>query len=140
MRLVRTVGTGPELRLRSALFRRGLRYRLSKRPLPIGRCRPDLLFPGAMVAVFVDGCFWHGCPEHPSWPKSNGDWWRQKIEGNCIRDSALTTALTDAGWFVVRVWEHEELAAAVDRIHAAVCQRRLLRHPATRTTVGAPNC
>ena len=123
MSAVRTVGTQPELRLRSAVFRRGLRYRVGEKPLADLRCSPDLVFRGSRVAVFVDGCFWHGCPYHPSWPKSNAEWWRRKIEHNRTRDVAWTAALTQAGWLVLRIWEHDELEAAADRIEEAVRQR-----------------
>jgi DNA mismatch endonuclease (patch repair protein) len=80
------------------------------------RRRADVVFPRARVAVFVDGCFWHGCPEHASWPKANAAWWRAKIEANRRRDSATDEALLHAGWRVVRVWAHEDPETAADRI------------------------
>jgi DNA mismatch endonuclease (patch repair protein) len=76
-----------------------------------------------MVAVFVDGCFWHSCPEHASWPKANADWWRRKLEANVRRDRLTDAALTDAGWLVIRIWEHESPVEAADRIERAVRAR-----------------
>jgi DNA mismatch endonuclease (patch repair protein) len=124
MRRVATTGTQPELRLRSILHRRGLRYRLRQRSVAQVRTSPDLVFLGAMVAVFVDGCFWHGCPQHASWPKSNAEWWRQKIEHNRERDKRVSSALADAGWLVMRIWEHEDPVSAADRVEVAVRERR----------------
>ncbi len=108
-----------ELALRSALHRMGLRFRVD-RPVPGTRRRPDLTFVSARVAVFVDGCFWHGCPKHATWPKANASWWRAKIERNRCRDADTTRLLRAAGWMVVRVWEHENVAAAAARTAKAV--------------------
>jgi DNA mismatch endonuclease (patch repair protein) len=91
MRRQRQTGTKPELALRRELHRRGLRYRLSS---PIKGVRPDLIFPGIRLAVFVDGCFWHGCPAHGTHPKNNADWWTAKLEANKKRDARQTAALT----------------------------------------------
>src|SRR4051794_10087946 len=97
--------TVPELELRSALHRRGLRFFVDRAPLESRpRRRADIVFPRVRVAVFVDGCFWHGCPEHASWPKANAEWWREKISRNRIRDEATDQALNRAGWTVIRVW------------------------------------
>ncbi len=74
--------------------------------------------------MFVDGCFWHGCPEHVTWPKSNADWWRAKIEKNRRRDAERTFLLIEAGWLVIRVWEHEDPQLAAARVESAVKQRR----------------
>lgn len=104
--------TSCEMAVRSAVHRRGLRYRVDH-PLPmLRRRRADLLFPRARVAVFVDGCFWHGCPEHASSPKSNGDWWRRKLETNVARDRDTDRVLAEADWLVLRFWEHEDPEAA----------------------------
>ena len=84
------------------------------------RRRADLVFPGKRVAVFVDGCFWHACPEHASWPKANADWWREKILANQRRDRDTDRRLAEAGWHVIRIWEHESPAIAADRIQEAV--------------------
>jgi DNA mismatch endonuclease (patch repair protein) len=80
------------------------------------RRRADLVFPSARVAVFVDGCFWHGCPEHATWPKQNAGWWRDKIEANRRRDRDTDARLREVGWQPVRVWEHEPVEEAARRI------------------------
>jgi DNA mismatch endonuclease (patch repair protein) len=112
--------TSCEMAVRSAVHRRGLRYRVDH-PLPmLRRRRADMLFPRARVAVFVDGCFWHGCPEHASAPRSNGAWWRRKLEANVARDRDTDRVLSEAGWVVLRFWEHEEPEAAAVRIEREV--------------------
>lgn len=116
--------TAAELRLRAELFRRGLRYRIDNQPVPDLRRRADVVFRGARVAVFVDGCFWHGCPEHATWPVANAEWWRTKIERTRARDRDTDRRLTEAGWTVVRVWEHEPVEAAADRVAGAVAVAR----------------
>jgi DNA mismatch endonuclease, patch repair protein len=115
--------TRAELLLRSELHRRGLRYRVHQRPVPAFRREADVVFRRARVAVFVDGCFWHGCPDHVSWPKANSAWWREKIQANVQRDRETDRALVDAGWVVVRVWEHEDPLRAADRIESTVRAR-----------------
>lgn len=118
-------GTSPERDLRSALHRDGLRFRVD---LPIrvpGRrpIRPDVVFTRRRVVVFVDGCFWHGCPEHGRPPRSNQSYWGAKLELNRRRDTEQTAALEAAGWTVIRIWEHDiarELADAVARVEAIV--------------------
>ncbi len=117
---VRRRDTAPELRLRSLLHGRGLRFRVDHTIQGLPRRRADIVFPRARVAVFVDGCFWHGCPEHCVQPKANADWWREKIAVNGRRDAETDAALTGLGWKVIRVWEHESPAVAAARIHAAV--------------------
>jgi DNA mismatch endonuclease (patch repair protein) len=119
MKRQRRRDTAPELALRSALHRMGLRYRVEFR-LPGTRRRVDVAFTAARVAVFVDGCFWHGCPEHATWPKQNAEWWREKIETNRRRDRDTEQHLLGAGWKVIRVWEHEDVTSAADRILDAV--------------------
>jgi DNA mismatch endonuclease, patch repair protein len=94
--------------LRSVLHAFGLRYRLNARLIAGSTRTVDIAFSGARVAVFVDGCFWHGCPEHGSWPKANAQWWRAKIEANRVRDVDTTKRLEAQGWRVVRVWEHDD--------------------------------
>ena len=108
--------TRPELALRAALRRRGLRYRLHVAPESDLKCRADLLFRRARVAVFVDGCFWHGCPEHGTQPTTNARYWGPKIERNMKRDRFNTHALEARGWAVVRVWEHDDPEAAAARV------------------------
>jgi DNA mismatch endonuclease, patch repair protein len=112
--------TAPELALRRELHRRGRRYRVDLAPLPGIRRRADLVFPGARVAVFVDGCFWHSCPAHATSPKNNADWWAAKLAGNVARDRDTDARLTAAGWTVVRIWEHEDPVAAADAVEAAL--------------------
>ncbi len=116
--------TKPELALRSALHRLGLRYFVHRRPLVSLRREADVIFPRARVAVFLDSCFWHGCPDHGTWPKANAEWWRAKIERNTQRDADTDARLRDAGWLPIRIWEHERPQAAAERIAEAVRERR----------------
>ncbi|HSR94641.1 MAG TPA: very short patch repair endonuclease [Solirubrobacterales bacterium] len=116
--------TAPEIALRSILHRSGLRFRKHVAPLPGLRCQADVVFTRAKVVVFVDGCFWHRCPLHATFPKANAAWWRAKLEQNFERDRRNDKALTRAGWTVVRVWEHEDPDAAAGRIEALLRQRR----------------
>lgn len=104
--------SGPELALRRELFRRGLRYR-THLPLP---GRPDVCFTRARLAVFVDGCFWHRCPQHATIPRSNTQWWQDKLQGNVQRDARQSQALRDLGWTVLRIWEHVPPSAAADLV------------------------
>src|SRR5689334_14787341 len=97
MRATKQRDTPAELALRSALHRRGFRYRIQRRPVPDVRSRADIVFGPAKVAVFVDGCFWHGCPAHATWPRTNAKWWREKIDSNRRRDRATDEALLRAG-------------------------------------------
>jgi DNA mismatch endonuclease (patch repair protein) len=116
MQSARQRDTEPELELRSALHRRGLRFFVDRAPLPTVRRRADVVFPRLRVAVYVDGCFWHGCPLHGTWPKANADWWREKIERNRERDRDTNERLTEAGWTVIRIWEHESINEVSNRI------------------------
>ena len=100
--------TGPELALRSALDRSGLEYETDQRAIPSLRSRPDILFSGSRLAIFVDGCFWHGCPIHGTTPKNNAEWWREKLATNRRRDQQVDVALQDHGWQVLRFWEHDD--------------------------------
>jgi DNA mismatch endonuclease, patch repair protein len=109
-----------ELALRSLLHRRGLRFRVHVRLMPGSQRTADIVFPSRRVVVYLDGCFWHGCPLHGTWPKLNAEWWRAKIEANRRRDLDTNTRLSGAGWRVVRVWEHEDLHEAANRIELAV--------------------
>lgn len=121
----RRTDTKPEIRLRSALHRQGLRFRkdLLVRAGDV-RVRPDVVFTRQKVALFVDGCFWHGCPEHQHVPRSNRDYWVPKLQANEARDRRVDAALDHDGWTTIRVWEHEPVAIAVDRIEEAVLARR----------------
>jgi DNA mismatch endonuclease, patch repair protein len=115
--------TLPELELRRALHSRGWRYRVDAQPDPSLRGRADILFPRARVAVYVDGCFWHSCPEHGVLPKGNRAWWRSKLEATVMRDRAIEEALRERGWSVIRVWEHEDPESAADRVEALLTSR-----------------
>ena len=97
-----------------------MRYFVHRQPVKGLRRKADLIFPVPRIAVFIDGCFWHGCPEHRSYPKRNADYWEEKIELNQTRDADTTARLADEGWTVIRVWEHESPSQAADRIEAAV--------------------
>ncbi|MEV7185605.1 very short patch repair endonuclease [Kitasatospora sp. NPDC093102] len=121
----RSHDTGIEVTLRRTLHAAGLRYRVHRKPLKGVRREADVLFGPARVAVFVDGCFWHGCPEHATWPKNNAEFWREKIEKNRARDVDTDARLAEAGWLSVRVWEHESAAEAAERIIALVRERRV---------------
>lgn len=124
MARVRQRGTDVEIELRRALHALGLRYRLqvplSKKPRRVA----DIVFIGARVAVFVDGCFWHGCPLHATWPKENAGFWRTKIEANRARDADTTRRLRELGWEVIRVWSHEDPVEAARLIHDRVLERK----------------
>ena len=122
MRANRRTDTKPELALRRALHKLGYRYRKDYRvDLDAGRrVRPDIVFTSRKVAVFVDGCFWHACPEHGTKPKNNEWYWSPKLRRNAERDQLNTAALTDAGWQVVRLWEHVTLEDAVKAVITAV--------------------
>lgn len=120
MKRTRRRDTAAELRVRSAVHRRGLRYRVDQPVLPGDRRRADLVFRRHRVAVFIDGCFWHSCPLHGTQPKRNGEWWLEKLAGNVERDRDTDARLGRAGWTVVRVWEHEDAEVVADRISAAL--------------------
>lgn len=109
MRANRGQDTGPEIALRSALHACGLRFRKNLR-IDLGerrRVRPDIVFPRLRLAVFVDGCFWHGCQEHRSLPITNASFWKEKIEATARRDRQQVAWMQEAGWTVIRVWEHD---------------------------------
>ena len=119
MSRIRGRDTGPELRLRRALWARGLRYRVSYK-LP---GRPDIAFVSSRVAVFVDGCFWHGCPDHGVRPKTNTTFWDNKLEENRVRDVRVAEELENQKWKVIRFWEHQimdDLDAVVDAVLKAI--------------------
>jgi DNA mismatch endonuclease (patch repair protein) len=94
-------------------------------PLPKMRRRADLVFTRARVAVYLDGCFWHSCPEHATTPKANRDWWLEKLAANVSRDRDTDERLEAAGWAVVRVWEHEDPEVAAERVAVVVRSRRV---------------
>ncbi|MFD9353237.1 very short patch repair endonuclease [Streptomyces sp. NPDC060031] len=120
----RSRDTSPERALRSLLHARGLRYRVAAKPIAGMRRTADLVFRPVKVAVFVDGCFWHGCPEHFVPPKTNPDYWRDKIGGNVRRDRETDRKLAAEGWLVLRFWEHEGAADCAEVVVDAVSARR----------------
>ena len=120
MKVVRQRNNPSEVHLRSKLHRMGLRFRLHRRIIPGRTNTADLIFPRARVAVFIDGCFWHSCPEHSTLPKANRTWWRQKLRTNVARDRKSDEMLSELGWHVVRVWEHEDVDRAARRVLNAV--------------------
>jgi DNA mismatch endonuclease (patch repair protein) len=126
--------TPAELALRRLLHAKGLRYRVDARPMKSLRRKADIVFGPAKVAVFVDGCFWHNCPEHGSAPKANAEWWADKLRTNVERDRDTDAQLSAEGWRVLRFWEHESPGAAADLIAQVVAERRT--RPARRTLDG----
>jgi DNA mismatch endonuclease (patch repair protein) len=139
--------TAPEIRLRAVMHAVGLRYLVDRQPDPALRWRADVVFTRARVAVFVDGCFWHGCDEHGSVPKGNRSWWARKLELNMARDVVVGQELGSRGWTVVRVWEHEDPHAATAQIQGLIersrlaAQRPIAAHagsgsPTTKTSLG----
>jgi len=124
MQNTRRRDTPSELALRRELHRRRLRFRVDLAPLAGLRRRADIVFPRLKIAVFCDGCFWHRCPLHGSIPRQNRLWWTQKLEANVRRDADTTARLEAAGWFVVRVWEHDDTQGAADAVEAFVNDRR----------------
>jgi DNA mismatch endonuclease (patch repair protein) len=119
----RSRDTRPELILRSCLHRRGLRFWVARRPIATLPRTADLVFPGARVAVFFNGCFWHACPRHSQIPNLNAGYWRPKIAATAARDAITDRELSQAGWKVIRVWEHETVGSAVERIARVVRSR-----------------
>jgi DNA mismatch endonuclease (patch repair protein) len=124
MQRTRRRNTTPELAVRRLLHAHGFRYRVDRAPLPGLRRRADIVFPRERVAVFVDGCFWHSCPIHATRPKANSAWWAAKLAANAERDRDTDRRLEEAGWIVVRAWEHEDAAEVARRVGAAVRKRR----------------
>jgi DNA mismatch endonuclease (patch repair protein) len=122
MQMTRRRDTTCEIALRSALHRLGLRYRVDWQ-LPGTRRRADIAFPRLKVAVMVDGCFWHACPIHGTWPKNNASWWRNKILTNQERDRDTDSRLEAQGWAVLRFWEHDDWSTAAKRVLAMVRSR-----------------
>lgn len=126
MQAIRSRDTRPELLVRRLLHAQGLRYRVSAKPLPGLRRTADIVFRPAKVAVFIDGCYWHGCPAHYVPPKTNSGYWSEKVLRNVSRDRDTDHHLQAAGWTVLRFWEHESaddcaltIAAAVSRLRAS---------------------
>lgn len=118
--------TLPELRVRRILHSRGLRYRVDFRPVTTLRCRADIVFRGPRIAVFIDGCYWHGCPEHCRLSGQNAEWWRRKIDRTTQRDMETDRALEASGWSVVRAWAHEDPDIVADLVEARIRGNRML--------------
>ncbi|RCG23758.1 very short patch repair endonuclease [Streptomyces diacarni] len=126
--------TSPEVAVRKLLHAHGRRYRLH-RPVPgMSRRTIDIAFPGPRVAVFVDGCFWHSCPQHATSPKANSSWWQQKLARNAQRDQETTRHLEGLGWQVLRFWEHEAPEEVAEKIARAVDVRSRPRKGTRRGT------
>jgi DNA mismatch endonuclease, patch repair protein len=120
MSAIRRRDTKPEKELRSLLHALGLRFRVDHRiETRSGRVRPDVVFTRARLAIFVDGCFWHGCPEHSRKPQVNSGYWGPKLDRNRARDRENVAALEADGWTVFRFWEHDDMPAAADQVAAA---------------------
>ena len=114
----RSADTRAEVAVRSALHRAGLRFRKNARPGP-GLPRADVVFPRARVVAFIDGCYWHRCPDHGTSPSTNRSYWSAKLDANVARDRRNDAALSAAGWRAVRVWEHEDPERAAEKIEVA---------------------
>lgn len=127
MQANRSRDTGPELAVRQLLHMRGMRYRVDMRPDSSIRRKADIVFTRIKVAVFIDGCFWHGCPAHFTAPKAHAEYWQEKIGKNRRRDADANERLADAGWTVLRFWEHEDPSDVADTIETEVKRARLSR-------------
>ncbi|MEU3335180.1 very short patch repair endonuclease [Streptomyces sp. NPDC006668] len=134
--------TAPEIAVRRLLHAAGLRYRVNV-PVPgMPRRTIDIVFPKAKIAVFMDGCFWHGCPQHATQPRANAEWWRAKLDKNMARDIETTEHLTAEGWTVLRFWEHESTEDVAGRVSAFVADRKrpaVKGSPALSSTQHAEN-
>lgn len=126
----RSRDTKPELAVRRILHAAGLRYRVGVQPEPALRRTADIVFTRQRIAIFIDGCFWHGCPEHPKAPpKANATYWSEKLSRNVARDADTTNRLGAAGWQVLRFWEHEVPAVVAEQIADAVRNAQLSSRP-----------
>jgi DNA mismatch endonuclease (patch repair protein) len=125
MQAIRSRDTKPERLIRQLVHAQGLRYRVAARPLPNLRRTADMVFRPAKVAVFIDGCYWHGCPEHYVSPKTNPGYWSGKVAGNIARDRDTDAWLRAAGWTVLRFWEHDSADECALMISAVVRDRRI---------------
>lgn len=116
--------TAPEMAVRRIVHARGLRYRVDARPVALLNRRADLVFSRVKVAVFIDGCFWHGCPDHHTVAKTNARYWAEKVANNRRRDLDTSERLLEAGWLVLRFWEHQAASEVAEAIVGAVGERR----------------
>ncbi|MEV0009458.1 very short patch repair endonuclease [Streptomyces sp. NPDC051840] len=119
--------TAPEVAVRKLLHASGYRYRLNERVPGMSRRTIDIAFTRARVAVFLDGCFWHGCPEHATQPKANATWWREKLDRNMARDVETTAHLVAEGWTVLRFWEHQSPVQVAEQVAKVVDRERPAR-------------
>lgn len=129
MRQAKTSGTAAELLVRKLLFSAGLRYRIQYRVSGLGRRTIDVAFPRERLAIFIDGCFWHGCALHRTVPKSNRTWWRRKLNENRARDRDTDARLAALGWQVLRFWEHDDPSEALTEIRRALPPARAMPSP-----------
>ncbi|MQA13362.1 MAG: DNA mismatch endonuclease Vsr [Pseudonocardiaceae bacterium] len=120
----RSRDTVPEVAVRRRLHATGVRYRVHAKLEPDLRVRGDIVWGGLKIVVFIDGCYWHGCPIHATAPKANAAWWRQKLDENIARDRRTDAVLTSRDWRVLRFWEHEEPDAVVMTIRNELIERR----------------
>lgn len=123
MQATRSSGTRLELRMRRALTDAGVRYQLQRKPEPDIRYRADFLFVGARMVLDVRGCYWHACPEHTKWPKTNVSRWNEKLKGNRARDLRVEEQLSARGWLVLVVWEHDNIEAAARQVKSTLTAR-----------------
>ncbi|MAU84676.1 MAG: very short patch repair protein [Gordonia sp.] len=112
----RNKDTDPETQVRRELHARGIRFRTDVKLEKDLRTRADIAWRGAKLAIFIDGCFWHGCPEHATRPAANADWWAHKLDQNIARDRRTDATLTERGWTVRRFWEHEDAGQVANEI------------------------
>ncbi|MBQ1096994.1 very short patch repair endonuclease [Streptomyces sp. b94] len=127
MQAIRSRDTKPEKIIRRLVHAKGLRYRVAARPVPELRRTADLVFRPTKVAVFIDGCYWHGCPEHYVPPRTNSGYWSEKVLRNVERDRDTDRKLREAGWLVLRFWEHEPSDSCAQKITDIVAARRTAR-------------
>ncbi|MHC3463663.1 very short patch repair endonuclease [Streptomyces flavovirens] len=125
--------TVPEVAVRKLLHASGYRYRLNERVPHMPRRTIDIAFTRAKIAVFLDGCFWHGCPDHATQPKANADWWRRKLDTNMARDAETTAHLVAEGWTVLRFWEHQPPIEVAKVVEEAVDRERAARRNGKQT-------
>ncbi|MFF8290349.1 very short patch repair endonuclease [Streptomyces sp. NPDC016309] len=133
MQAIRSRDTKPEQLIRRLVHAQGLRYRVAAKPLPDLRRTADMVFRPAKVAVFIDGCYWHGCPEHYVPPRTNPGYWSDKVARNIARDRDTDRRLQEAGWLVLRFWEHMPAGECVTEITRVVKERR---RDGTQSSVG----
>jgi DNA mismatch endonuclease, patch repair protein len=129
MKSVRQAHTNIEREVRSVLFRLGLRFRVNRIVVPGSRRRADVVFAKSRLAIFIDGCFWHSCPQHKTMPKTNTRWWRAKLAANVKRDRDSDRELRKYGWKVIRVWEHQCTDTVARRVLKALADRKRHSNP-----------